>query len=310
MTKMSNSRRKNNEHASDASLAIIMLSLNEGHNMTGVLDNISDIADEIFLVDSFSSDDTVDKALERGVEVYQRTFRGFGDQWNWAITELPIQSAWTMKLDPDERLSDELKQNMRRAMVASGSNGFVVKRQLQFLDRPLPVRQAILRVWRTGTARFSDVLVNEHPIIEADAAILDGNLHHHDSPNLHHWYEKQNRYTTLEAKSAFEGAKLSVHSRLFGTNLERRMWMKVNFKRLPFRHTLMFLFCLVGQGAWRAGRIGWIWARLRSDVYRMIDCKTYEMHLHGTSYAPPPPPKGPPHPRAIQADQLNAGESA
>ena len=92
-----------------APVAVVMISLNEGHNLEAVLQNLAGWAQEVFLVDSYSQDDTVDIALRHGVQVVQRRFRGFGDQWNFALRELPITAPWTMKLDPDERLSDELK---------------------------------------------------------------------------------------------------------------------------------------------------------------------------------------------------------
>src|SRR6202163_4732475 len=93
-------------------VAVVMISLNEAQNMEGVLQNLKGWAQEIFLVDSYSSDGTVDIALRHGVNVVQRRFRGFGDQWNFALRELPITAPWTMKLDPDERLPDTLKQEI------------------------------------------------------------------------------------------------------------------------------------------------------------------------------------------------------
>ena len=99
-----------------APVAVVMISLNEGHNLEAVLENLKGWAQEVFLVDSYSQDDTVDIALRHGVQVVQRRFRGFGDQWNFALEHLPITAPWTMKLDPDERLSDELKANLLAAM--------------------------------------------------------------------------------------------------------------------------------------------------------------------------------------------------
>lgn len=284
-----------------APLAIVMISLNEEHNMEAVLENIDGFAQEVFLVDSFSSDKTVEVALRHGVHVVQRRFRGFGDQWNFAMRELPITAPWTMKLDPDERLTDELKDSIRTALVSPSADAFIVRRRLWFMTRPLPVIQQILRIWRTGSCRFSDVLVNEHPIVEGTYLRLNGELEHFDSPNLDHWLEKQNAYTTAEAYSFWSGSALSAEPHLFGTALQRRMWFKANFYRLPLRHLAMLLYCLLVQGAWRAGTIGFIWARLRGDVFRLIDYKRKEMALLGDGYAASGAQLGPPHPRAKQS---------
>lgn len=272
-----------NERADAACpIAVIMIALNEAHNMESVLRNLKGWAQEIFLVDSFSADDTVGISLRHGVHVVQRRFRGFGDQWNFALRELPITTPWTMKLDPDERLSDELKRSIRQMVAERGNiQGIVVKRRLWFMGAPLPVRQPLLRAWRTGHCRFSDVAVNEYPNVSGKLSLARGDLDHHDSPDLDHWLLKQNRYTTAEAKIRFEGAALAATPRVFGNRIERRMWLKRHVWRVPGRFALIFCYHWLVLGAWRAGRIGWIWSHLRTEVYRLIELKTYEMRRLG-----------------------------
>jgi hypothetical protein len=279
-----------------------MISLNEAHNMRAMIENLSGFAQEVFLVDSFSADETVELALAGDVCVVQRRFRGFGDQWNFALDNLPITAPWTMKVDPDERLTDELKHSIRTAIEADQVDALVVHRSLWFMGRRLHIGQDILRVWRTGSCRFSDVLVNEHPIVQGRILKVGGVLEHHDSPNLHHWIEKQNAYSTAEALAAWRGDALSAQPRLFGSPLERRMWLKRNFFRMPFRNTAMKFYCLVVKGAWRAGRVGFIWSSLRADVYRMRKMKLTEMELTGQGYASPPTRLGSPHPGVQQFD--------
>jgi glycosyltransferase involved in cell wall biosynthesis len=285
--------------AGPAPVAVVMISLNEAHNLAAVLDNVAGWAREVFLVDSYSADRTVDIALARGVHVVQRSFTGFGDQWNFAL-RLPIAAPWTMKLDPDERLTPELKAAIINAIAADDCDGIDVRRRLWFMGRPLPVRQTVLRVWRTGACRFSDVTVNEHPLVEGRKRLVAGELEHHDSPNLHHWYEKQNRYTSAEALGAFRGERLAVTPRFLGSALERRMWIKRAYAHVPFRHWLVHLYCLFGLGAWRAGRAGFIWARLRAEVYRMREYKRLEMEWRGSADELPAPHIGRPDPRAPQ----------
>jgi SAM-dependent methyltransferase len=267
-----------------APVAIVMIARNEAHNMAAVLDNVTGWAQEVFLVDSLSSDATVDIALRYGVHVVQRGFLGFGDQWNFALNELPITASWTMKLDPDERLTSALKLNITAAIQKGDANALRIRRRLWFMGRPLPVRQELVRLWRTGTCTFSDVLVNEHPLVQDPVVSLPGDLEHHDSPQLHHWVEKQNYYSTAEAIAAYRQSRLSAEPKLFGTGLERRMWFKSNFRFVPFRYSIMFLFNLVAYGAWRAGRVGFSWAWLRAELYRMRDLKLDEMRFLGREY--------------------------
>jgi hypothetical protein len=260
-----------------------MISLNEAHNMEQVCLNLRGWAQEVFLVDSYSRDDTVGIALRHGVRVVQRGFRGFGDQWSFALRNLPITAPWTMKLDPDERLTDELKRGIERLIAEGGADGIEVSNRLWFMGRPLPKSQTLrqLRLWRTGTCHFSAVLVNEYPVIPGRTIRSPGELEHHDSPNLEHWMHKQNRYTTDEAIIRFDGRQLAAAPRLTGSALERRIWLKHNFRRLPLRYVLFFLYLYLVQGSWRGGRTGLIWARLRTEVMRMIEYKDIEMRLRG-----------------------------
>ena len=262
-------------------LAVVMISLNEAHNMAEVLENLRGFAQEVFLVDSYSSDETVDIARAHGVDVVHRKFQGFGDQWNFAMRELPISAPWTMKLDPDERLTEELKRSIDHIICKGDADGFTLRRRLWFMGTPLPAKQVILRGWKTGTCRFSNVLVNEHPLVEGRIVEATGDLEHHDSPDLHHWYDKQNRYSSAEALSVYRGMPLAVKPRLFGSTLERRMWVKSKLSHMPFRSLLIFMHCYIWQGAWKAGRVGFIWSRLRVDVYRMRALKLLEMRLSG-----------------------------
>jgi hypothetical protein len=279
-----------------------MLSLNEGHNLERACSSLAGWAQEVFLVDSYSQDESVDIALSKGVHVVQRSFRGFGDQWSFALRELPITAAWTMKLDPDERLTDELKDEIVTVLASAQREAYLVNIRLFFMGKALPVRLCLLRLWRTGKARFSAVCVNEHAQVAGEVGRLRAEIEHHDSPDLDHWYEKQNRYTTAEAISTHRGAPLADVSNLLGTSLQRRMWLKSMFPRVPFRFTLLFLYHWLWQGAWRAGWVGIVWARLRVDVMRMIEYKRREMVITGREPTKRPNGPGAPDPRVRQYD--------
>ena len=73
----------------------------------------------------------------------------------------------------------------------------------------LPVRQRLVRVWRTGRGRFTDVAVNEYPVVEGRIVHVAGDIEHHDSPDLNRWIEKQNCYTTAEAITASTNSPLA-----------------------------------------------------------------------------------------------------
>jgi hypothetical protein len=196
-----------------------------------------------------------------------------------------------MKLDPDERLSENLKENLTAAMELSLGDGFNINRRLWFMHRPLPISQPLVRVWRTGFCEFTDVLVNEHPLVRGRITAVAGEIAHYDSPDLEHWLEKQNRYTTSEALMAHLQSPLSASPDLFGGALERRMWFKKYFDNFPFRLIALFVYHWLIQGAWRAGWVGYAWARLRCDVMRLREYKRREMEI--TGMLPTPRPFGP-----------------
>lgn len=283
-----------------APIAVVMIALNEAHNMEAALRNLDGWAQEVFLVDSYSTDGTIDIALANGVQVVQRRFGGFGDQWNFALGKLPIAAPWTMKLDPDERLTDELKHQIELAIASDDADGLSFDRRLWFMTRSLPVKHALTRVWRTGRCHFTDVQVNEHPVVEGRVRHVSGDLEHHDSPDMHHWLEKQNMYTTAEAVSAYQHQKLAAEPKLFGTALQRRMWIKKHYMKFPFRYVAMFLYHYLVLGAWRAGWVGYAWSRLRCDVYRLWEYKLREIRI--TARLPLKRPNGPgkPDPRVPQ----------
>ena len=282
-----------------APVAVIMITLNEAHNMEAVLDNLRGWAQEVFVVDSFSTDDTVSLALQGGARVVQRRFRDFGDQWNFALRELPVAAPWTMKLDPDERLTDRLKASIAACTAAGRADGLITVRRLFFMGTRLPATHVQTRLWRTGHGRFTDRAVNEYPIVSGSLTRTEGELHHLDSPDLEHWLDKQNRYTTAEALALHRGAH-GVAPRLFGDPLERRAWMKTWYPKLPGRYLLTFLWHYLALGAWRAGRGGFAWARWRTFVYRLTHEKLRDLERGGPPRRRPPEEPGRPDPRVPQ----------
>ncbi len=284
-------------------LTVILLTLNEEFHLPGALDNLLGWAEDVFVLDSLSTDRTVDIALEHGAKVVQHPFANFGDQWNWALEKLPIRTPWTLKVDPDERLGEELKSQIEAVTCDPNAlNGYSFPRRLWFMGKPLHVKADVLRLWRTGRCRFSDVIVNEHPLVEGSIGRLTGVLEHHDSPDLHHWCEKQNRYTTMEAIARVRRHKLAATPRLLGSALERRMLFKQIFFHIPFRYQLYWLYVMIWRGAWKAGRIGLAWAHLRTEIMILRELKAREMRSTGRIPEVPRAPHGKYDPRVVDSE--------
>ena len=138
-------------------------------------------------------------------------------------------------------------------------------------------------------------------MIDGSVGKLKNILEHFDSPDLHHWYDKQNRYTTMEAIMRVKGQALAAEPRLFGNSLERRMFLKKIFYQIPFRYQLQLLYELFRRGAWRDGSVGLAWARLRVVVWRMRELKAKEMKITGIIPDIPKAPMGGFDPRVLDS---------
>jgi glycosyltransferase involved in cell wall biosynthesis len=263
-------------------VTVIIPTLNEEDNLAGAIESVKDWAQEIFVVDSLSSDRTIDVALERGVNIVQRSFTSYGDQWRWALEHLPIRTLWVLKLDADERVSPSLAKEVSDCLENNPKeDGFIVRIRLWFLGRPLHAEVRTPRLWRKGKAQFSDCLVNEHLRINGLVGKFRGFIEHFDSANLHRWYEKQNRYTTMEAIMRVKGDSFAAEPRLFGTAIQRRMFFKKHFFHIPFRYQIQWLYEAIWRRALLDGEVGLTWVRLRIEVQRAIELKVEQMRITG-----------------------------
>ena len=261
-------------------ITIVMITLNEEYHLSKYLKKLNDLFESILIVDSYSKDETIEIALNEGVNIVQRKFVSFSDQWNFAINNFFIKTPWTMKLDPDERLSDELIKSIELAINDPKFEGYFFKRRLWFLGKKMNIENSILRLWKTGSCVFSDTKVNEYPIIKGKVKELHGNLEHLDSANLEHWISKHNNYSSMEALNYFNDQRLPFKSNIFGNKYQRHMWLKKYFFKFPFKYQILYFYLLLFKSVWMNGTQGLIWLNLRINYFRQIEMKIYELKLN------------------------------
>ena len=201
----------------------------------------------------------------------------FSHQWNFAVSQaerLPYE--WVMKVDPDERFSDELVSSLNSLVESPirsiGENGFLVVRELLFLGVPVDVSQNIVRVWRNGNCRFSESLVNEYPVVDGVIGRLNGCLIHLDSPSIDHWLLKQLNYAKLEAYREIEGIsgsnKPSIKSlEGFKAGLKQFVFSVPAIVSVPLIFLLHIGACKIWNCKFFESKI--IWCFCRSFVYLM-----------------------------------------
>jgi glycosyltransferase involved in cell wall biosynthesis len=162
--------------------------------------------EEIVVVDSASSDGTAELAARKGARVVQKAWLGFGLQKQFAVEQ--ASHDWVLCLDADERVSPQLAASIQEALAAPASPVYRMARRNRFLGRWLSHGEGYPdwspRLFNRLNARWSDDLVHEKVLFAVTPGTLQGDLMHESSDDLSAYLERQNRYTTLAARQAFE----------------------------------------------------------------------------------------------------------
>jgi len=187
-------------------LSAVLITRNAAAVLGPCLDSLA-FADEIVIVDSGSSDGTRELAeKKKGVRVVQKEWLGFGRQKQFAVEQ--ARHDWVLCLDADERVSPELAASIRAALAAPASPVYQMPRRNRFLGRWLAHGEGYPdwspRLFNRMNARWSDDLVHEKVLFAVTPGTLKGDLMHDSSDDLSTYLERQNRYTTLAARQAFE----------------------------------------------------------------------------------------------------------
>lgn len=194
--------------ASRAPLSAVLITRNAAAVLDACLESIA-FVDEIVVVDSASSDSTVEIATRRGARVVQKEWLGFGRQKQYAVDQ--AKHDWVLCLDADERVSPELAGSIRSALAAPVSPVYRMARRNRFLGQWLSHGEGYPdwspRLFNRLNAGWSDDLVHEKVLHAVTPGTLEGDLLHDSSDDLANYLDRQNRYTTLAARQAYELGK-------------------------------------------------------------------------------------------------------
>jgi glycosyltransferase involved in cell wall biosynthesis len=295
-----------------ADVSVIILTFDEEKNLPDCLDSVKGWAKEVFVVDSYSTDKTVEIALSRakdGVRVVQHAFHDYSTQWNWALSRLPLKGAWTLKLDGDERLTEEFRREADAFLPTAPPEieGVYFPRRIFFLGQELKwggiKKNHDLRMWRTGKALFEDKAVNEHAMVKGGKVKFKAPVDHKDNKDLAHWIEKHNRYTSLEAIAQLQDNMTGdVTPQLFGQPEERRKWLQVFYWNMPFRSILLFVYLYFFRLGFLDGRVGFHKIFLRIGfIHLLADLKAKEALRTGVLPEVAWPERGKPHPAVARS---------
>ena len=193
-------------------IAVVILTFNEERNLPAALESVCGWARQIFVVDSFSADRTVEIARAYGAEVYQHPFEHWATQRNWALDNLPIQTPWVLFLDADERATAELAREIAQVLPQAPSEvaGFYINRRFIFMSRWLRhggySPNWILRLVRPEQTRVIPAGDREYFQVSGIARRLKGHLIHEDQRGLDFWIAKHNRISGMAAHKLISSA--------------------------------------------------------------------------------------------------------
>lgn len=298
-------------------VSVLVPAKNEAQNLPACLESLARAA-EVFVVDSQSSDRTVEIAQSFGAIVEQFHYQGgITKKKNWALDQLPFRHEWVLIVDCDERVTNDLWDEIAVA-IQSDRDGYYLKRKIIFLGRWLrhggKYPDLNLRLFRHRLGRYEtlqprpvpntgDNEVHEHIILKRDGAtvaktcvgILQHDLLHEDFRDIFHWIDRHNRYSNWEAQLYLNflegtiGETDTLKANPLGNALERKRFLRQIWVRLPFRPTIRFWVVYVVLMGFLDGKAGYLHARLISQYEAQIGIKLYELQRGKPPKAQRPP---------------------
>jgi glycosyltransferase involved in cell wall biosynthesis len=272
-------------------LAVIILTRDEETNLPRTLASLRGLDAEIFVVDSGSTDRTVEIARAAGCHVFEHPFENYALQRNWAFDHLPIGAPWTLCLDADERLTPDLVAEIRQMLSESGRfDGYMLRKRTIFMGRWLkhggqyPAYH--LRLFRSGCGRCEARLYDQHFVVDGRVGQLKSDYVDVITSDLATFVARHNRWAELEAEEILARAGGSARSGpavtplLTGTVIERRRFLRTRvYQRFPLfvRPFLFWFYGYVLRLGFLDGIEGLVFHTLQRFWFRfLIDAKIWE----------------------------------
>lgn len=274
-------------------VSVIILTYNEEIHIRRCLENVNRFASNVFLVDCFSTDKTVEIAKSLGANVIQHAWPGNqAEQFNWALKNLVITTKWILRLDADEYLMPELIEELNRKLpaLADGITGVIFNRRHIFMGKWMkrgiyPVK--LLRLFQTEKGVCEQRLMDEHiQLLEGRAVEFEHDFCDHNLNDLSWFCHKHVNYAIREAVDLLDieldltgAAETDENKHISAQALSKRM-KKHKYAKQPlfWRSFAYFCYRYFLKGACLDGKIGFIWTFLQGWWYRtLVDAKVFEI---------------------------------
>ena len=274
-------------------ISVLVPAKNEAENLRRCLPALA-WADEVFVVDSRSTDATAAVAAEHGAKLVQFDFIGtYPKKKNWALENLPFRNEWVLIVDADEVVVPALAEEVARRTAADEADGFELNMKYFFLGRRIKhcgyAEAWNLRLFKHRLGRYERMPVapgthtgdneaHEHVELQGRVARLAHELDHHAYPTITAWVEKHNRYATWEAAMYERFLREPIPASIGrGKRLKRRL--KRIYLRLPMRPLIRFLYAYVFRLGFLDGMPGLVFCTLLAFYDFLAWAKVYERRL-------------------------------
>ena len=270
-------------------VSVIIMTKNEELNITKCLPSV-ECFDEVFVVDSGSTDRTCDISEDMGAKVVQFEWNGkYPKKKQWCLENLPFSHDWVLYVDADEQVYPELAEEINDLMKEGPDyGGYFVGYDYVFMGRVLKYGHKIYKMvlFDRNKGRFLDyddldatnmweVEGHYHPKIDGSISVLKNKMLHNDHENLYRYFEKLNRYTEWEAVLRTRG--MLRHNDQ--ASLPLRRFLQYIGDRLPFKGLSKFVYCYILRLGFLDGGPGFSYAVTLGIYYSMISLKSREIKI-------------------------------
>jgi glycosyltransferase involved in cell wall biosynthesis len=280
-------------------VTVIVAARNEARNLPRCLESLCDVS-EIYVIDSQSTDNTVEIAQSYGARVVQFHYQGgWPKKRQWAMESLPLAYDWVFLLDADEAFTPELTSEIRGAIENPEYDGYYIALRMFFLGRELRHSGASfykLSLFRRGKGRFecrfkeqdesmADMEVHEHIVLEGSSSARTAKLRHpllhYNVESLSHYIRKHDEYSNWEARVWLdcEANSRDLPPAFFGSQAQRRRWLRKKFFFVPGSPLAFFLYKYFLCLGFLDGIPGLIYCAFQGMQFFHIKAKIYELKL-------------------------------
>ena len=274
-------------------ISAIILTFNEEMHIKRCLDNISSIVKEIFIIDSYSTDRTLEIVKEYdNVTVLQNKWVNYATQFNWGLKTAPIKTNWVLRLDADELLLPELIEELEQKIpiLEEDVTGITLKRRHIFLGKWMkrgtyPVK--LLRIFKKDKAICEERFMDEHiQLLEGKGVEMEHDFVDHNLNNISWWANKHVGYSIREAVDLLDiefnltGSAVTDEGKNINEQAQSKRMKKHKYAKQPlfWRSFAYFCYRYFFKMAFLEGKEGFLWTFMQGWWYRtLVDAKIFEI---------------------------------